>query len=198
MLFLPGRARLPPIDRDESRYMQATAQMLETRDFVDVRFQDQPRYLQPAGIYWLEALSVAAFSDPAAREPWAYRIPSLLGATAAVLLTGWIGATLFGAFAGYTFWFPKAFGFRLHEGLGKAAFWFWFTGFYTAFMPLYVLGFMGMTRRMQSYDVPEWRPWLWVASAGAGLVMIGIGLQVVQLFVRIRNRADLRDRTGDP
>ncbi len=80
--------------------MQATSQMLETHDFIDVRFQDRPRYLQPAGIYWLEALSVAAFSDPAAREPWAYRIPSLLGAIAAVLLTGWIGSTLFGASAG--------------------------------------------------------------------------------------------------
>lgn len=80
--------------------MQATSQMLETHDFIDVRFQDQPRYLQPAGIYWLEALSVAAFSDPAAREPWAYRIPSLIGATAAVLLTAWIGATLFGASVG--------------------------------------------------------------------------------------------------
>jgi 4-amino-4-deoxy-L-arabinose transferase-like glycosyltransferase len=91
---------LPAIDRDEARYMQATSQMLETHDFIDVRFQDQPRYLQPAGIYWLEALSVAAFSDPAAREPWAYRIPSLLGAIAAVLLTAWIGGTLFGAPAG--------------------------------------------------------------------------------------------------
>jgi len=100
ILFLPGRFRLPAIDRDESRYMQATSQMLETHDFIDVRFQDRPRYLQPAGIYWLEALSVAAFSEPAAREPWAYRIPSLFGAVAAVLLTGWIGSTLFGASAG--------------------------------------------------------------------------------------------------
>jgi len=100
ILFLPGRARLPAIDRDESRYMQATSQMLETQNFIDVRFQDQPRYLQPAGIYWLEALSVAAFSDPAAREPWAYRIPSLIGAVAAVLLTAWIGGTLFGASVG--------------------------------------------------------------------------------------------------
>jgi len=100
VLFLPGRARLPAIDRDESRYMQATSQMLETHDFIDVRFQDHPRYLQPAGIYWLEAASVAAFSDPAAREPWAYRIPSLLGAVAAVLLTAWIGGTLFGTSAG--------------------------------------------------------------------------------------------------
>jgi len=100
VLFLPGRARLPAIDRDESRYMQATSQMLETHDFIDVRFQDRPRYLQPAGIYWLEAASVSALSNPAAREPWAYRVPSLLGAVAAVLLTAWIGGTLFGAPSG--------------------------------------------------------------------------------------------------
>ncbi len=72
-----------------------------------------------------------------------------------------IGGALFGAFAGYTYWFPKAFGFRLHEGLGKAAFWCWFVGFYVAFMPLYVLGFMGMTRRMQHYDVPDGSPGCW-------------------------------------
>ena len=64
-----------------------------------------------------------------------------------------IGGVLFGAFAGYTYWFPKAFGFRLHEGWGKAAFWFWLVGFYVAFMPLYVRGLLGMTRRMQHYDV---------------------------------------------
>ncbi len=77
-----------------------------------------------------------------------------------------IGGVLFGAFAGYTYWFPKAFGFRLHEGWGKAAFWCWLIGFYLAFMPLYVVGLMGMTRRMQHYDVPEWRPWLLVAACG--------------------------------
>ncbi len=109
-----------------------------------------------------------------------------------------IGGVLFGAFAGYTYWFPKAFGFRLHEGLGKAAFWFWIVGFYLAFMPLYVLGFMGMTRRMQSYDVPEWRPWLIAAACGAGLIMVGIGLQIAQLVVSIRARDALRDETGDP
>src|SRR5712672_253429 len=65
-----------------------------------------------------------------------------------------IGGVLFGAFAGYTYWFPKAFGFRLHDGLGKTAFWFWLIGFYVAFIPLYVLGFLGMTRRMQHYDIP--------------------------------------------
>ncbi len=90
-----------------------------------------------------------------------------------------IGGVLFGAFAGYSYWFPKAFGFRLHEGLGKAAFWFWIIGFYVAFMPLYVLGLMGMTRRMQHYDVPAWHPWLLVAAFGAALILIGIVLQIV-------------------
>src|SRR5580704_4891184 len=75
-----------------------------------------------------------------------------------------IGGVLFGAFAGYTYWFPKAFGFRLHEGLGRAAFCCWIVGFYGAFMPLYVVGLMGMTRRMQQYDVAEWRPWLLIAA----------------------------------
>jgi cytochrome o ubiquinol oxidase subunit I len=109
-----------------------------------------------------------------------------------------IGGVLFGAFAGYTYWFPKAFGFRLHEGLGKAAFWFWQIGFYVAFMPLYAVGFLGMTRRMQHFDVPEWRPWLMVASFGAVLIMIGICFQIAQLVVSIRHREELRDRTGDP
>jgi cytochrome o ubiquinol oxidase subunit 1 len=109
-----------------------------------------------------------------------------------------IGGVLFGAFAGYTYWFPKAFGFRLHEGLGKAAFWFWMVGFYVAFMPLYVLGLMGMTRRMQHYDVDAWQPYLQVAALGAALILIGIVLQVAQLVVSIRRRESLRDRTGDP
>ena len=109
-----------------------------------------------------------------------------------------IGGTLFGAFAGYTYWFPKAFGFRLHEGLGKLAFWFWLVGFYVAFMPLYWLGFLGMTRRMQHYDVAAWRPWLLVAGFGALLVMCGIATQVVQLFTSIRDRDQLRDPFGDP
>jgi cytochrome o ubiquinol oxidase subunit 1 len=108
-----------------------------------------------------------------------------------------IGGVLFGAFAGYTYWFPKAFGFRLHEGLGKAAFWCWTVGFYLAFMPLYVVGLMGMTRRMQSYDVPEWRPWLLAAEVGAVVIMTGIGFQIAQLVVSIRRREALR-AGGDP
>jgi cytochrome o ubiquinol oxidase subunit 1 len=109
-----------------------------------------------------------------------------------------IGGMLFGAFAGYTYWFPKAFGFKLHEGLGKAAFWFWLVGFYVAFMPLYVVGLLGMTRRMQHYDVAAWHPWLVIAAGGAVLIMCGIGLQITQLVVSIRERAQLRDETGDP
>jgi cytochrome o ubiquinol oxidase subunit 1 len=109
-----------------------------------------------------------------------------------------IGGVLFGAFAGYTYWFPKAFGFKLHEGLGKAAFWFWLVGFYVAFMPLYAVGFLGMTRRMQHYDVPEWRPWLMLASVGAVVILIGIIFQIAQLVVSIRDREELRDHTGDP
>ena len=102
-----------------------------------------------------------------------------------------IGGVLFGAFAGYTFWFPKAFGFRLHEGWGKAAFWCWFFGFYLAFVPLYVTGLMGMTRRMQHYDVPEWHPWLLVAAFGAAVILAGILCQVAQLVVSIRHREQL-------
>jgi cytochrome o ubiquinol oxidase subunit 1 len=109
-----------------------------------------------------------------------------------------IGAILFGAFAGYTYWFPKAFGFRLDERLGKAAFWCWFFGFYLAFGPLYVVGLMGMTRRMQHYDNPAWYPWLLVAMVGALVILTGILLQVAQLVVSIRNREQLRDTTGDP
>ncbi len=109
-----------------------------------------------------------------------------------------IGGVLFGAFAGFTYWFPKAFGFRLHEGLGKAAFWCWLIGFYVAFMPLYAAGFLGMTRRMQHYDVPEWRPWLLIAGVGAVVILIGIIFQIAQLVVSIRNREELRDYTGDP
>jgi cytochrome o ubiquinol oxidase subunit 1 len=109
-----------------------------------------------------------------------------------------IGGVLFGCFAGYTYWFPKAFGFRLHDGLGKAAFWFWLIGFYVAFMPLYVLGLDGMTRRMQHYDVAAWQPWLLVAAGGAILIAIGIALQIWQLAYSIRHRDELRDVTGDP
>src|SRR5574337_3050 len=109
-----------------------------------------------------------------------------------------IGGAIFGAFAGYTYWFPKVFGFQLDERLGKWAFWCWFVGFYLAFVPLYVLGLMGMPRRLQHYDVAAWRPWTWVAGVGALVILAGIVFQIVQLAVSIRKREALRDVTGDP
>ena len=109
-----------------------------------------------------------------------------------------IGGVLFGAFAGLTYWFPKAFGFRLHEGLGKAAFWFSTIGFYVTFLPLYAAGLLGMTRRLQHYDVAAWRPWMIVAAIGFFLLMIGVGFQILQIAVSVWKRDELRDRTGDP
>src|SRR5947208_13035129 len=83
-LYGPGIAAIPALDRDESRFAQATRQMLESGDFLQIRFQDQPRNKKPAGIYWLQAASVGAFSTPAAAAIWPYRLPSLFGATVAV------------------------------------------------------------------------------------------------------------------
>jgi cytochrome o ubiquinol oxidase subunit 1 len=109
-----------------------------------------------------------------------------------------IGGVLFGAMAGYNYWFPKAFGFRLDERWGAASFWCWLIGFYVAFMPLYALGLMGMTRRMQHYDDLRWQPLLIVAAGGAVVILAGIVCQIVQLIVSVRRRQQLRDTTGDP
>ena len=109
-----------------------------------------------------------------------------------------IGGVLFGAFAGYTYWFPKAFGFRLHEGWGKAAFWLTFVGFYVVFVPLYAAGLSGMTRRLQHYDVAMWRPWVLIAAFGIVIMACAAACQVAQLVVSIRRREQLRDETGDP
>src|SRR4051812_7520722 len=109
-----------------------------------------------------------------------------------------IGGVLFAAFAGMTFWFPKAFGFRLHEGWGKVAFWCAFIGFYVTFMPLYMAGLLGMTRRMQSYNVDIWHPWMIAAALGTVVIFLGVACQVIQLYVSIRDRNSLRDLTGDP
>jgi Dolichyl-phosphate-mannose-protein mannosyltransferase len=95
-LYLPGLAALPPTDRDEARFVQASRQMLESNDFLRIRFQDEPRNKKPAGIYWLQAASTGLLSEAASTAMWPYRLPSLLGALAAVLLTfrfgqAWIG-----------------------------------------------------------------------------------------------------------
>ena len=109
-----------------------------------------------------------------------------------------IGGVLFAGFAGITYWFPEAFGFRLHEGWGKVAFWCALIGFYVMFVPLYIAGLLGMTRRLQHYDVAAWRPWVLIAGLGIIILLIGAIAQVVQLVVSIRQRDALRDETGDP
>ena len=109
-----------------------------------------------------------------------------------------IGGVLFGYFAGIIYWFPKVFGFKLCERIGRWAFGFWVTGFYLAFMPLYVLGLMGAMRRMQHYTHLAWQPYFVMAAIGATFILIGIVLQVVQVVVSIYRRDALRDKTGDP
>jgi cytochrome o ubiquinol oxidase subunit 1 len=109
-----------------------------------------------------------------------------------------ISGVVFGLFAGYSYWFPKAFGFRLHDGWGKAAFWCWFFGFYLAWMPMYVIGLQGATRRMQHYNDPSWQPYEIASACGALVILCGVLCQAIQLFVSIRNRDTLRDLTGDP
>lgn len=111
-----------------------------------------------------------------------------------------IGGVYFGYICGMNFWFPKVFGFKLNETWGKRAFWCWFVGFYFAFVPLYVLGFEGMTRRLNHYSNPAWHPWLLIAEIGAVMILFGIVCQVTQLYVSIRdmNLAENRDVTGDP
>jgi cytochrome o ubiquinol oxidase subunit 1 len=109
-----------------------------------------------------------------------------------------IGGVVFGALAGYNYWFPKVFGFTLDERLGKASFWCWLVGFYLAFTPLYVLGLMGMTRRLQHIADPSWRPLLLVAELGAVVIFCGILCQIAQLYVTIRTRERRLDLTGDP
>jgi cytochrome o ubiquinol oxidase subunit 1 len=109
-----------------------------------------------------------------------------------------IGGVVFGLMAGVTYWFPKAFGFKLDPFWGKMSFWFWLTGFYFAFMPLYVLGLMGVTRRMNHFDDPSLQIWFIIAAFGAVLIAIGILSFLIQLVVSFMRREQLRDLTGDP
>ncbi len=109
-----------------------------------------------------------------------------------------IGSVVFGMFAGINYWFPKAFGYKLDAFWGKCSFWFWLVGFYMAFMPLYVLGLMGVTRRMSHFEDPSLQIWFQVAALGAVLIAIGIACFLIQLAVSYRNREQLRDVTGDP
>ncbi|MGW8190322.1 cytochrome o ubiquinol oxidase subunit I [Sphingomonas sp. ABOLH] len=109
-----------------------------------------------------------------------------------------IGAVVFGTFAGINYWFPKAFGFKLDRKWGLVSFWCWFVGFWVAFTPLYVLGLMGITRRLRHFDDPSLQIWFVIAAVGAVIIAVGIAAFLVQIAVSIMNRDKLRDVTGDP
>ncbi|MBX4181198.1 cytochrome o ubiquinol oxidase subunit I [Sodalis sp. CWE] len=109
-----------------------------------------------------------------------------------------IGGVVFGCFAGLTYWFPKAFGYTLNEIWGKRAFWFWMIGFYIAFIPLYALGLMGMTRRLSQGIDPSFHSLLTIAAFGVLLIALGILCQIIQIIVSIRDREKNLDLTGDP
>jgi cytochrome o ubiquinol oxidase subunit 1 len=110
-----------------------------------------------------------------------------------------IGGVVFGYFSGIVYWFPKIFGFTLNERLGKYSFVCWVVGFYIAFMPLYVLGLKGMTRRINHYSTESgYQPWLIVAAIGSLIIGLGIALKVLQLLVSIKDRKKNQDYTGDP
>ena len=96
VMALPGLANLPVIDRDEARYAQATVQMVESGDYLNIRFQDRARNKKPAGIYWMQAASVKALTDPPERKIWTHRIPSVFGALLGVLATYWAGLHMLG------------------------------------------------------------------------------------------------------
>ncbi len=109
-----------------------------------------------------------------------------------------IGGVLFGLFAAINYWWPKAFGFKLDKKWGLVSFWCWVVGFWVAFMPLYVLGFMGVTRRMRVFDDPAYQIWFVIAAVGVGIIAVGILAMLIQFAVSIINRDKLRDETGDP
>ncbi|WP_372777798.1 cytochrome o ubiquinol oxidase subunit I [Litorivivens sp.] len=109
-----------------------------------------------------------------------------------------IGGVVFGVFAAITYWYPKVTGYKIDEFWGKLTFWFWLVGFYLAFMPLYVLGLMGVTRRMSQFDDPSLQIWFQIALVGAILIGIGIFCFLMQFYVSYRKRDQLRDETGDP
>jgi 4-amino-4-deoxy-L-arabinose transferase-like glycosyltransferase len=100
LAFAPGIATLPPTDRDESRFVQASKQMVESGDFIDLRFQDEPRYKKPAGIYWLQSAAVLLYGEGTETPIWVYRTVSVAAGIAAVLATAWLGARMFGPAAG--------------------------------------------------------------------------------------------------
>ena len=163
-----GLTSLPPLDRDEARFAQATAQMLESGDYIAIRFQDRERNKKPAGIYWLQAASVAAFSEVGAREIWAYRIPSLVGVVLAAMFTCLAGVRLYGARTGLLagLLLASAPAVAAEGTIAKT------DGVLLALVCLAQLGFLHVYGRAQEGGKAGWRwPLLfWTAQGAAALV----------------------------
>lgn len=175
--FLPGIFSLPPTDRDESRFVQATKQMVETGDFVDIRFQEVPRYKKPAGIYWLQAAAVLASGDGADAPIWVYRTVSVAGALVSVLTAAWLGARMFGASAGLVAGFGLAgilmLGFEARIAKTDA------TLLATALMAQAALAAVYLGHR-QGIASPR-APWVFWAAQGAAILIKGPVVPVVSL-----------------
>jgi cytochrome o ubiquinol oxidase subunit 1 len=110
-----------------------------------------------------------------------------------------IGGVVFGYMAGFYYWFPKVFGFKLNERLGKYAAKTWLIGFFVTFIPIYILGFMGVTRRLDHYaENPSWQALFILSGVGLGIICLGVGFQVLQMLIGIRDYKKNLDKTGDP
>ncbi|TKW66186.1 MAG: cytochrome o ubiquinol oxidase subunit I [Paracoccus denitrificans] len=109
-----------------------------------------------------------------------------------------IGGVVYGIFAGINFWWPKAFGYRMNQFWGHVSFWCWVVGFWLAFTPLYIMGLMGVTRRLRTFDDPSLQIWFVIAALGAAVIAFGIFALIMQILMSIRDREALRDTTGDP
>lgn len=188
LVLLPGISSIPPVDRDEPRYAVATSQMLASGDFVDIRFQDEQRYLQPAGIYWLQSIAVAVTGTADDRAIWAHRIPSFLGILAAVAMTAAIAAGLFGRQAGIGAGLlvavALAVGFEARIAKTDAVLLATITAAHLALMRIYL-----------EPAGHWWRPALFWAALGAGMMIKGpiillfVGLALAALLVWDRKLA---------
>ncbi|WP_323760662.1 glycosyltransferase family 39 protein [Maricaulis sp.] len=191
VMLLPGISSIPPVDRDESRYAVATSQMLATDDFIDIRFQEEQRYLQPAGVYWLQSISVTLAGTADDRAIWAHRIPSFLGILAAVLMTGALTTRLYGRRAGLAAALlvatSFAVGFEARIAKTDAVLLATITAAHLALMRIYLepVGHW-------------WRPALFWAALGAGMMVKGpiillfVGLALAGLLVWDRKFAWLK------
>lgn len=192
VVLLPGISAIPPVDRDEPRYAVATSQMLESGDFIDIRFQDEQRYLQPAGIYWLQSIAVTMTGTVDDRAIWAHRIPSFLGILAAVAMTAAIAGGLFGRTAGIGAGLlvatAVAVGFEARIAKTDAVLLTTITAAHLALMRIYLQ--------------PKghwWRPAVFWAALGAGMMIKGpiillfVGLALAALLVWDRKAAWLAE-----